>query len=661
MKDHFRLIHFLAVLLLLTTACQTAKLSTALDEMERGEYYKASQTLKKVYRKTDPRAERYQRSQVAWLMGQCYDKLMIPAQAAASYQNAQRYGYDDPTLLLALARAQHHNGKYRDAEQSYMEYLETIDPENPLALSGLEGARKAAEWKEAGSRYEVKRFALVNSRRAEFSPAIWGTEDEALFYTTSNDKVEGDDHSNITGTRYFDIWVTRKDEQGKWKKPESAGSLNTEMDEGTPCFSPDGNTMYYTAAGGAQGMPEAPQIFVASRSDASWSKGTLLNMMGDTLSTFAHPAVSPDGRWLYFVSDQPGGLGGLDLWRAPLESNNSVGFAENLKELNTAGNEMFPTFAPDGILYFSSDGREGMGGLDLYSARLDEWDTWHIEHLGAPMNSAGDDFGMTFCHATKEAQEGWFSSNRNSGKGYDNIYSFLLPSIKVRITGVVYDTDEEPVGEAVVRIVGRNGMNFKSLTKPDGTYEVSIDRSTEYVMMAGKEGYLNRKAQFTSDPTEEDADYEVDFYLPSISVPVLVDNIFYDYNKATLREESYPALDDLVQLLNDNPYCSIELSAHTDRVGSQSFNEDLSQRRAESVVDYLISQGIDPDRLEPVGYGKSMPVVIDEKLALAHGFPIGQELNEEYVNSLDPEHREIADQINRRTEFRVLSTTWGLE
>ena len=265
-------------------------------------------------------------------------------------------------------------------------------------------------------------------------------------------------------------------------------------------------------------------------------------------------------------------------------------------------------------------------------------------------------------HATQEQQEGWFSSNRQQGKGYDNIYSFLLPSIKINITGYVMDTEGEPIPEAIVRVVGRNGMNFKSLTKPDGSYIASIDRSTEYVMMAGKTGYLNRRAQFTSDPAEEDADYEVDFYLPTISNPVLIDNIFYDYNKATLREESYPALDDLVQLLNDNPYCAIELAAHTDRVGGQPFNLDLSQRRAQSVVDYLIEQGIDEDRLTPIGYGKSVPKIIDDKLHAKYDFlPEGQELTEDFVNTLPPDQRSIADQINRRTEFQVLSTIWGLE
>lgn len=621
-----RYIYIICVLFLLT-ACSTVRLATGIVQYENGEYYAASQTLKKVYRQTDATKERQAKGETAWYLGLCYEKLMIPAQAIASFNNALRYDYD--TLAVT----------------PHLEYLQ-----------------KKAQADE--SRYEVKRFTLANTRRADFSPAIWGDKDDVLYWTSSSDKSTGDEHSPITGTKYCDLWSVSRDDQGKWKRPALVeGGINTAADEGTPCFSPDGNTMYYTAAGGNEGQPGAPHIYYSQRSDASWAKGTLLNILADTISTFAHPAVSPDGKWIYFVSDMPGGQGGMDLWRAPLRSATDVGAAENLGEaINTPGREMFPTFAPDGVLYFSTDGRETVGGLDLYSAREDEWGTWHITHLGAPMNSTADDFGMTFCRNTKEQQEGWFSSNRQQGKGYDNLYTFLLPSIKVRITGYVYDTDEEPIAEAIVRIVGRNGMNYKSLTKPDGSYEVSIDRSMEYVMMAGKKDYLNRKAEFTSDGEEEDADYEVDFYLTSIAEPVLIDNIFYDYNKARLREESYPYLDDLIQLLNDNPYTAIELAAHTDRVGSQEYNLDLSQRRAQSVVDYLISQGIHPGRLTPVGYGKEHPKTVDETLNEKYKFlPTGQLLDEEFVNQLNADQQQIADQINRRTEFQVIDTTWGIK
>lgn len=616
------------VIALILNSCSTTKLSSAIEQYENGEYFEASIALKKIYRKTDQKENRKQKGELAWYLGNCYDKLMIWSQASSYYQNAKRFGYEDEQL----------NERIEDCL--------------------LKEGRKKNKANQI-SRYTIKKFNVVNSKRADFSTAIWGSNDDELYYTTSNDKVIGSDNSKITGTKYFDIWVTKKDENGNWQKPQSLGEdFNSNGDEGTPCFSPDGNTMYYTVSG--NGSNSRPVIYYSKRSDATWNKGQLLKITNDSLATIAHPAVSPDGKYLYFCSDMIGGNGGKDLWRATINGD-IIGYIENLGDkINSEYDELFPTFSNDGILYFSSNRKGGYGALDIYSAREDEWGIWHIEHLDAPINSNADDFGMTFKRNTKEQQEGWFSSNRNSPKGYDNIYSFVLPSINVKISGFVFDTDGNPIQEAIVRVVGRNGMNFKSVTKPDGSYEVNIDRSTEYVMMSGKKGFLNRKAQFISDDEEEDADYEVDFYLPSVSEPVLVENVFYDYNESTLREESYPSLDDLAALLIDNPYTVIELSSHTDRIGSQSFNLQLSKRRAESVCDYLISKGIESERLVPVGYGKEKPKAVDNNIAKSTGWEVGQELNEEFINQLTEEQKKYADQINRRTEFKVLTTTWGI-
>ena len=610
---------------LLLSSCSTTKLSTVIAQYENGEYYAASQSFKKLYKKQDTKTEQNTKAEIAWYLANCYDKLMIWPQAESYFLNAQRYGYPDSTLQVRLDQVRQKQGKMKDRNQK-------------------------------SGRYQVRKFAVVNSRKAEFSPAIWGEDADELYYTTSNDKVNGSTNSTITGTKYHDIWVTRKDEKGNWQKPQSAGDgINSLNDEGTPCFSPDGSTMYYTVSSGIEsGESFLPVIYYSKRTDASWGKGSKLEISRDTTFTYAHPAVSPDGKYIYYSSNAYGGVGGFDIWRAPLEGDR-VGIPENLGDvINSKGDEMFPTFAPDGNLYYSSNGKDGFGGLDIYSARLDEWGVWHIEHLGDPINSHADDFGMTFISKTSNQQEGWFSSNRGSAKGYDNIYSFVLPSINVRITGCVYDSDGEPIPEAIVRVVGRNGMNFKSVTKPDGTYEVNIDRSTEYVVMSGKKGYLNRKAQFTSDEEEEDADYEVDFILPSAEIPVLVNNVFFDYNQATIQEESFESLNDLASILKENPLTRIELSSHTDRIGSSQFNLNLSKRRAESVCQYLIGQGIDSGRLVPIGYGKDMPKTVDQRIAEQYGFEVGQVLDEEYIDTLDEEQKKYADQINRRTEFKVI-------
>lgn len=599
------------------SACQSAKLSTGIVQYQNGEYFASQQTLKRAYRNIDARRERADKATCAFYLGLASEKLMQPRSAETAFLNARRFGYPD-SLLIA-------------------EHLSFVQRDNK-SLSDA-------------SRYVVHRFDKANSQRADFSPALL---DNKLYFTSSNNKCTGDAKSNITGTKFSDLWVMEKDEKGQWQRPSLVeGGINTPLDEGVCSFTPDGQTMYYTSVG-----TTVPHLCSSSRSEAKWSAGQMLSFGNDTLTVYAHPAVSPDGSWLYFVSDAPGSIGGYDIFRTPL---NNLGAIENLgTSVNSDADEKFPTFAPDGTLYFSSDRSGGFGGLDIYSARQDKWGQWHVTHLDAPINSVADDFSMTFDPNTTEDQEGFFSSNRNNGKGYDNIYSFVLPSLKIRISGHVFDPDEQPIRDAVIRVVGRNGMNLKVLTRPDGSYEADIERSTEYVLMAGKSGFLNRKAQFTSDPAEEDAYYQVDFILPSVQEPVLIDNIHYDYNEASLRPESFPALDELVLLLNDNPYCAIELSAHTDRVGSQSFNLDLSQRRAQSVVDYLISQGVSPERLTPVGYGKSEPRIVDQRIALTYGFPLGQSLDEDFVSLLDEEHRSIADQLNRRTEFKVLTTTFGI-
>lgn len=330
-----------------------------------------------------------------------------------------------------------------------------------------------------------------------------------------------------------------------------------------------------------------------------------------------------------------------------------AGTLENLGEwINTPGDEMFPYVRTDSVIYFSSNGRSGFGGLDIYRAELTKSGGWNVTNMGQPINSAADDFGITF----GKGESGFFSSNRGDARGYDHLFSFELPDLKIMISGWVLDKDEEPVPNAVIRIIGNDGSNQKQMAKPDGSFSFPLNRGVSYAMMAGAKGYLNSRQEFTSDTAEVDAEYGIDFILASINKPVVIDNIFYDYDKATLRPESKEALDEMVKVLNDNPNVTIEMASHTDRHGSDAYNINLSQRRAQSVIDYLIAAGIKPDRLQAQGYGESRPKVVTKKLArLYPQFKEGDTLNEEYVESLPEEDQAVADQINRRTEFQVLS------
>ena len=638
-------------------SCSGAKLSVANEQYARGEFYDAAQTYRKVYSKTNPRKERKLRGEVAFKMGECYRRINMAARSSAAYQNAIRYDYPDSMALFYLARSQQFEGKYKDAIKNYQAYLET-NPQSSLAKNGIRGCNLAVQWKETPTRYVVKKATILNSRRSDFAPMYLGKDYDQLYFTSSTEKALGKNKSGITGTKNCDIYFSKKDEQGAWQKPEPIeGDVNTDEDEGIVSFSPDGTTMYLSKARREPNADTSVEIYTSTRTGAQWSPPQKYEITADTLSAFGQPAVSPDGEYLYFVSDVVGGFGGKDIFRCRLNGN-AFGPMENLGEqINTTGDEMFPYIRDNGDLYFASDGHPGMGGLDIFRARMNASGMWQIENMKYPINSSADDFGITF----GEEETGFFSSNRGDGRGYDNIYSFELPSIRVWISGTVIDKDDEPVPDAIIRIVGNDGSNQKEYARKDGSFRFKLDRGVHYVMLASCRGYLNSKQEFISDAEEKDAEYGVNFVLASISKPILIENIFYDFDRATLRPESETSLNELVKMLDDNPNVSIELAAHTDYKGKDQYNLRLSERRAQSVVDYLIKAGIDPRRLQPKGYGESQPKVITKKLATQYPqFKEGDVLTEEYITKLSPEDQEIANQINRRTEFQVLSITWNL-
>ena len=574
---------------------------------------------------------------------------------------------------LKLARLQHKNGDYKDAIKNYEKYIEDArvlypiypdicTPQNDtLALNGLIGARQATILKKKGSLYSVKKEPLLNSRRSDFSPALIGDDWEQLYWTTTRPQATGEELSGITGTKCADIFWTKKDEKGKWIQPERVeGDLNSELEEGVCCFSPDGKTMYITRCTTDPEYPRYAQIFTSQRSDATWAKPQELKISKDTLSTIAHPAVSPDGSWIYFVSDMPGGHGGKDIWRISVEGK-VLGGAECLPApINTPGDEMFPTFRPNGDLYFSSDGHSGMGGLDLFSAREDSvTHIWSITHLPYPMNSAGDDFGMTFegIH-----NRGYFSTNRGDGRGWDHLMSFECPEVVQSVKGWVYEKDGYELPAGLVYMIGSDGTNQKLNVRGDGSFEVAIQPHIEYLFLGTCKGYLNHVEQLTVDTSSVSMEYVLQFPLASITAPVLVRNVFYEFDSAALTDDSAEALDSLVALLNENPNVTIELSAHCDYRGNDQYNERLSQRRAESVVNYLIDHGIASDRLTPKGYGESRPKIVKRRIAESHPFlHEGDTLTEAFIRALpEAEQQEACNALNRRTEFRVLRTTYGL-
>lgn len=657
MKAHFTIYVLFLLIVSSLYSCKSAKLSDAEEKQRIGEYYEAAAIYRKVYTKTSPK-KRDLRGYIAYRMAECNRLINNTGKATSAYMNAIRYDYPDSTVYLHMGQMLQKTGRYPEAIKNYDIYMEN-DPSNLLAINGIQGCELAPGWKKNPTRYEVRRMDKFNSRRGEFSPMLAGDKYDQLYFASSRSKDKDAKVSAITGQNNNNLFLVKQDEKGAWLAPvELEDEVNTEYDEGTPSFSPDGNTMYYTYCAQDPEGPRTAEIYISTRSSAKWGKGTRATIVKDSVTALGHPSISPDGKYLYFVSDAVGGFGGKDIFRARV-AGNDFGPMENLgEEINTPGDEMFPYVRDSVTLYFASNGHPGMGGLDLFKATQDSTGKWKVENLGAPINSMADDFGITF--AGKE-ERGFFCSNRNDARGYDHIYSFERPTITIFIEGIVNDVDEYPIEDATVRIVGKDGLNVKVPVKKDGTYRVELERDIRYVMMASARGYLNQNYELHTGPEEKNETYIVDFFLSPISKPVVIDNIFYDFDKATLRPESKKALDEMIKMLNDNPNVTIELGAHTDRKGTDQYNERLAQRRAQSVVDYLIAGGIEAARLEAKGYGESVPKMINKKMAKQFDFlKEGDVLTEEFILALPPEQQEIADQINRRTEFKVLRTNYNL-
>ena len=607
MRQGLALLATLACLTILLSGCGAETNVKKGDQFYAiGEYFDASAEYKKAYSRTAIK-DKPKRAERAWKLAECYRHINYNAKAAGAYQNALRYHYPDSLALLYLAQAQQRQGDYKNALKNYDAYLELV-PGDQLATNGRLGCLQAPMWKKKPTLYTIKKEPVLNGRRSDYSPALFGDEWDQLYITTTRPQIESGEISGITGIKSADIWVSKKDEKGKWEQPTSVeGGLNSEYEEGACCFSPDGRTMYLTRCTFDAEYPRYAEIYTSTRSDASWSTPQRLQISKDTLSSYAHPAVSPDGKWLYFVSDMPG----------------------------------------------------GMGGLDIFKAVCDSTGQWKVENLKYPMNSNGDDFGMTFegLH-----NRGFFSTSRGDARGWDHIMSFECPEVLQTVKGWVYEKDGYELPEGLVYMVGDDGTNLKLSVRGDGSFTQEVQPHVRYVMLGTCKGYLNHKEELTVDTSSVSREYVLQFPLANINVPVLIRNVFYAFDSAELTANSTMALDSLVDLLNENPNVTIELAAHCDYRGKDEYNQRLSQRRAESVVNYLLQHGIADDRLTPVGYGESRPKVVTRKIAEQNDFLHEDDtLTEAFIKALpDTAQQEKCNALNRRTEFKVLRTTYGL-
>ena len=680
-KRMYRLsIHIITIILTICTlsSCSVnARIKKADKKYAIGEYYEAGEIYRQTYRRISTK-DKALRARVAFMQGESL-RILNNNKAVSAYKNAIRNNYPDSLVYLHYAQVLQYQGKYKEAIKQYDIYLLT-HPNDYVAQAGKYACMQVETWKKETSRYKVTLAKEFNEKRtSSFAPAFTTEDGDALVFTSnrqekSTDKKKKVRTSPITGVANYNLYSARKNAAGVWEEielcqglyeePEGEGGEDggTQKKKGAPelgvcCFSPDGKTMYYTFSCPVNGQDLGAKIYVSTRAGGEWSEGRELQLFKDSSITVGHPTLNATGDTLYFVSDAPDGFGGKDIYMAVQNGNDWTDIKNLGSKVNTADDELFPCMRQDGRLYFSSKGHPGYGGLDLFYA-VPKDTTWSIYNMGTPFNTQNDDFGITFAGTT---ENGFFSSNRGQKKGYDQIYSFTLPSMEFLVEGNVYDTNGEHLSEATIRLVGDDGTNVKAQIRRDGSYRLKLQKDTRYVMLATSRGFLNQKQELSTVGMTDSYSYQQNFSLAPISKPVKMSNVFYEFGKWTLTADSEKGLNELVQLLNDNPNITIELSAHTDMVGNDVANKQLSLRRAQSVVDYLIQHGIDSERLTPMGYGEEKPVVVDDALNKQYTFlPKDQVLDEAFITTLSADQQEICNSLNRRTEFRVLKTTYKL-
>jgi len=634
---------------------QNKALKKAYDEFYAGHYSSAADMLRKAYNGVKNNEDR---ADVLFKIGECYRQINEPKQAEVYYGRAVSRGYQNPVVHLYLGEAKKMNQKYADAREEFKKYKEKA-PGDRRADDGIKSCDIALASIESGTGYQVDNMKFFNSRQADFSPAFASDDYTVVYLTSSRDAATGKSISAVTGEKFSDIFVSKQDRKGTWSQPVPIeGDVNTEFDEGMCSFTPDFKTMYFTRCRNSNNKAWGCQILSAQLVNGRWTREKVIEIAADSV-VVAHPAIAPDELTLYFVSDMPGGQGGKDIWKVTRNSVNDNNWSrpENLgPTINTPGDEVFPYVHPDGTLYFSSNGHIGLGGLDIFKAR-EENGRWTVENMGYPINSQADDFGIVF---EAEYERGYFSSSRTT-RGDDDIYAFTLPPLQFTLNGLVRDEKtQQPLSEATVQIIGTDGTNINIPTNNDGTFRHTLKPGTDYVFNASKQGYLNGKERETTKGWDRSHEFPVVIELTSIARPIEIPNIFYEFNRWDLTPASMVALDNLIEILNDNPTITIELGSHTDSRGTNADNLILSQRRAQSVVDYLIEKGIAPDRLTAKGYGEDVQKVVDEQMAAQHSFlRNGITLTETFINALPTrDEQEIAHQFNRRTEFRVLRTDY---
>ncbi len=633
-------------------------------QFQNGAYYSATELYKKAYsnsRKPEVKAK------IIFKIAECYRNTNEYEQAEVWYRKAIKAQYDNPEAILRLAQALKRQGKYEEAIAEYQNYKKK-KPDDPRATQGIESCKNARDWMDDPTRHKVEAQTLINSKKRDFAPAYANRRQNQIIFTSSRDEATGEGQNEIYGESYEDLFKSELDREGKWSVPTGLGNkINTQHHEGGAALSSRYRTLYFTRSKYNEDEGLKTDIYYAKKSGREWGATKILKAVrpeGNDSAAIGHPTLGFRDRVMVFAADMKKGHGGKDLWMVKKEGRGSKakwGKPVNLGgEVNTSGDEMYPFLREDGKLFFASDGHQGMGGLDNFSAQMtgnedeEKFEWGSVENLKHPLNSSADDFGIIYEGA--DEKKGYFSSNRKGGRGKDDIYSFKVPPLKFTLmVHAMNKENKKPLDSVKVTVTGSDGSNYTKYTDQNGMVrfeEQGRDRilksGNTYKIKASKKNFLSATGQISTVGYEESRVFNHEAELkPTVTEEgekktIELPEVRYPLDKASLlvndKVNSKDSLDYLYDIMKKNPRIVIELQAHTDARASDEYNKKLSQRRAETCVEYLMEKGIDSARMVPKGYGESKPRISMSEI---------EKMNTE-------EEKEAAHQKNRRTVFVVL-------
>lgn len=603
---------------------------------------------------------------INFTIAKCYLKLNEYKKAEAQFKKIMKGEVSEPIAYYHYGMMLKNQGRYEEAKAQFEKYVQKI-PDDYKGKLGLESCENAIKWINDPTCYQLENVKAFNTKEWDFSPIYANKKQTQLYFTSNREKSLGKENI-IWGFKNEDFWVSNKDKSGKWSTPVGVLVLSTQFSEGAGVFDAKYSTLYFTRCFGDKKNGSGCQIYSARRQGPDkWNEPVKLELAPDSFTT-GHPTLTPDGKFLIFSSNMPGGEGGMDLWIAEYsKKEKTFTNPKNLgPQINSFFEEVYPHIKEDGKLYFSSNRPEGMGGLDIYKCDFKEPQKWNKpENMMYPMNSEGDDFGIVF---EKGKEAGFITSNRKGGKGYDDIYAFSIPKATITLSGTVRDKDTKAViAGATVTFEDSQGNKFETKTDATGYYKKDIPFGAAYDMTASKKDYyndVNRASSMGLDPlkTCKDTNIIADFLLKTQKVDLEFE-IQFVFDKAEWFLEYNDTLKKIITILKDNPTMVAELGAHTDARGSDKYNQDLSQRRADAVVKYLIENGIEQQRIQAKGYGESEPRKLQTDMKGAESgfvFPKDTQLTEEYINNLKKEENgekkfEDAHRLNRRVTVKKIS------